>query len=95
MNKKENVVELQMNTMNVNAKPYVSERQKKEDEFFDSLEKQFVKNNSWLFEDWVEMEYKLEKHFNEQKFEQVTEQVVEKVTEQVKNISYADAVKGP
>ncbi len=48
-------------TMNTNAKPFVP-RKTLEDEFFDKLEQQFVKDNSWLFDDWLE--YSLERKFN-------------------------------
>jgi hypothetical protein len=43
------------NGKNVNAKPYICEKQKEEDVLFDELEKRFVKNNQWIFEDLVDV----------------------------------------
>lgn len=53
--------------MNLKAEPFVPESKKQEDAMFDELEKQFVKNNPWIFKyaDNMEFEYKLEKQFNE------------------------------
>lgn len=36
-------------SLNTNANPFIPEYIKKENEMFDQLEKEFVKNNSWIF----------------------------------------------
>lgn len=95
--------------MNVKAEQFVPESQKLEDALFDALEKQFVKNNPWLFE----FEYGVEKRFNQgvsappptpvfasprkRKFEQISysQEPAEKVVEKEKQKpSYAAVVKG-
>jgi len=52
--------------MNVKAAPFVPEAQRLEDAMYDALEQQFVKSNKWLFDDWIEFEYTLEKKFNQE-----------------------------
>lgn len=69
--------------MNVNAKTFISDVQTIQDAMYDELERQFVKNNKWLFED-ENFEYKHEKKVNEGLYvKQVVEQVLPKK-------SYAD-----
>lgn len=54
-----------MTELNPTAQPFIPESKRLEDEMFDRLESQFIKNNKWLFEDdWVEFEYNLERRFN-------------------------------
>lgn len=39
-----------VNFLNKDAKPFIPDYIEKEKEMFDNLEKEFVKNNSWIFE---------------------------------------------
>jgi hypothetical protein len=39
-----------INFLNKDAKPFIPEYIEKENEIFNELEKNFVKNNSWIFE---------------------------------------------
>jgi hypothetical protein len=39
-----------INFLNKDAKPFIPEYIEKENEMFNELEKNFVKNNSWIFE---------------------------------------------
>jgi hypothetical protein len=39
-----------INFFNTNAEPFIPESLKKENEIFDKLEQDFVKNNAWIFD---------------------------------------------